>query len=93
MSDSQNALLSLTSQLKNNLLSLITVKLKANSTSYKVRQYSEISKLKTSITIKTKMKHRWKDKTKTTPHLSTDKNKLNITYYKYQEKNTMQISV
>ena len=37
LSDSQNALLSLTSQLKNNLLELITVKLKTISTSHKVR--------------------------------------------------------
>ena len=86
MSDSQNALLSLTSQLKNNLLRLITVKLKANSTSHKVRQHSEIPKLKTSIIIETKMKCKWGNKVKTTPHLSTDKNKSNIIYYKCQKK-------
>ena len=56
--DSQNALLSLTSQLKNNLLSLTIVKLKTNSISHKVRQHSEISKLKTSIAIKMKTKHK-----------------------------------
>ena len=85
-SDSQNALLSLTSQLKNNLLRLTTVKLKANSISYKVRQNSEIPKSKTLITTKMKTKCKWEDKTKTTPYSSTDKDKLNITYYKYQKK-------
>ena len=86
MSDSQNALLLLTLQLKNNLLKLTTVKLKVNSTSYKVRQHSEISKTKTSIATETKMKCKWEDKIKTTPHSSTDKNKSNITYYKCQKK-------
>ena len=86
MSDSQNALLSLTLQLKNNLLRLITVKLKANSTSHKVRQYSETSKLKISITTEMKTKCKWENKMKTTPHSSTDKNKSNITCYKCQKK-------
>ena len=86
MSDSQNALLSLTSQLKNNLLKLTTVKLKANSTSHKMRQHSETSKLKISITTEIKMKCKWEDKIKTTSHSSTDKNKSNITYYKCQKK-------
>ena len=56
--NSQNALLSLTSQLKNNLLRLTTVKLKANSISHKVRQHSEMSKLKTSIATEMKIKHK-----------------------------------
>ena len=86
LSDSQNALLSLTSQLKNNLLELITVKLKATFISHKVRQHSEVFKLKTSIASKTKTKCKWEDKIKTTPCSSTDKNKSNITCYKCQKK-------
>ena len=45
-----------------------------------------MSKLKTSITSEMKMKCKWEDKIKTTPHSDTDKNKLNITYYKCQKK-------
>ena len=45
-----------------------------------------MSKLKISIISETKMKCKWKDKVKTTPHSSTDKDKLNITCYKYQKK-------
>ena len=86
LSDSWNALLSLTLWLKNNLLELITEKLKTTSISHKVRQHSETPKLKTSITSETKTKSKWENKIKTTPHLSTDKNKLNITYYKCQKK-------
>ena len=86
MSDSWDALLSLTSQLESNPLRLTTVKLKATSISHKVRQHSETSKTKTSITSETKMKCKWEDKIKTTLCLSTDKNKLNITYYKCQRK-------
>ena len=62
------------------------MKLKANCISHKVRQYSEISKLKISITTEMKTQCKWEDKIKTTPHSNTDKNKLNITYYKYQKK-------
>ena len=51
-----------------------------------MRQHSEISKLKTSITTEIKIKCKWEDKIKTTSHSSTDKNKLNITYYKCQKK-------
>ena len=65
---------------------LIIVKLKATSISHKVRQHFEMSKLKTSITSKTKIKCKWEDKVKTTPHSITDKNKSNITYYKCQKK-------
>ena len=86
LSDSWDALLSLTSQLENNLLRLTTAKLKANSISHKVRQHSEMFKLKTSITTEMKMKCKWEDKIKTTSHSSTDKDKLNITYYKCQKK-------
>ena len=86
MSDSQNTLLSLTLWLKNNLLKLITVKLKVIFTSYKVRQHSEVPKSKTSIASETKIKCKWEDKTKTTPHSNTDKDKSNITYYKCQKK-------
>ena len=86
LSDSQNALLSLTLWLKNNLLKLITVKLKAISISHKVRQHSEMPKLKTSIANEMKMKHKWENKVKTTPHSSTDKDKSNITCYKCQKK-------
>ena len=86
LSDSWDALLLLTSQLKNNLLELITVKLKTTSISHKVRQYSEVSKLKISITSEMKTKCKWEDKTKTTPHSSINKDKSNITYYKCQKK-------
>ena len=45
-----------------------------------------MSKLKISITTETKTKCKWRNKVKTTSHLSTDKDKLNITYYKCQKK-------
>ena len=45
-----------------------------------------MSKIKTSIVTETKIKCKWEDKMKTTSHSSTDKNKLNITYYKCQKK-------
>ena len=86
LSDSWNTLLSLASWLENNLLKLTTVKLKANSISHKVRQHSEMSKSKTSIATEMKIKCKWEDKAKTTPHSSTDKNKSNSTYYKCQKK-------
>ena len=86
LSDSWDALLSLTLWLKNNLLKLITVKLKVTFISHKVRQLSETPKSKTSIASKMKMKHKWENKVKTTPCSNTDKNKLNITCYKYQKK-------
>ena len=86
LSDSWDALLSLTSQLENNLLRLTTVKLKAISISHKVRQYSEMPKSKTSIVSETKMKCKWENKMKTTSHSITNKNKSDITYYKCQKK-------
>ena len=43
-------------------------------------------KSKTSITTEMKTKCKWEDKAKTTSHSSTDKDKLNITYYKCQKK-------
>ena len=45
-----------------------------------------MSKLKISITTETKIKCKWENKMKTTSHLSTDKDKSNITYYKCQKK-------
>ena len=86
LSDSWDTLLSLTLWLKNNLLKPITVKLKVISISHKVRQHSEMSKSKISITSKTKIKCKWENKIKTISHLSTDKDKSNITYYKCQKK-------
>ena len=62
------------------------MKLKVTSISHKVRQHSEMSNLKTSIVSETKMKCKWEDKMKTTSHSSTDKDKSNITCYKWQKK-------